>query len=264
MRWVHPACVANTQGTGMGGMTSMQSLYIDTLLGESTARTTSCRRPCRTSSPRTSCSRTSASYGAMVHPVAACATAAVSVEEGVDKIKLGKAELVVAGGFDDLSAEGIIGFGDMSATADTDGDARARASSDRRFSRANDRRRGGFVESQGGGTILLARGDVALRMGLPVLGVVAYAGSFGDGMHTSIPAPGLGALGAGRRRAGVALREGRWPSSASPPTTSAIVSKHDTSTAANDPNESELHERLAAAIGRDATATRCSSSRRRA
>ncbi|EUA32491.1 beta-ketoacyl synthase, N-terminal domain protein [Mycobacterium xenopi 4042] len=39
------------------------------------------------------------SYGAMIHPVGACATAAVSVEEGVDKIRLGKAELVVAGGW---------------------------------------------------------------------------------------------------------------------------------------------------------------------
>ncbi|AIH85595.1 hypothetical protein IU15_11145, partial [Mycobacterium tuberculosis] len=60
------------------------------------------------------------------------------------------------------------------------------------------RRRLGFVEAQGGGTILLARGDLALRMGLPVLAVVAFAQSFGDGVHTSIPAPGLGALGAGR------------------------------------------------------------------
>ncbi len=34
LRWVHPSLVANTQGTGMGGMTSMRSLYIDTLLGE--------------------------------------------------------------------------------------------------------------------------------------------------------------------------------------------------------------------------------------
>ena len=56
----------------------------------------------------------------MIHPVGACATAAVSVEEGVDKIRLGKAELVVAGGFDDLTLEAIIGFGDMAATADTE------------------------------------------------------------------------------------------------------------------------------------------------
>lgn len=56
----------------------------------------------------------------MVHPVGACATAAVSVEEGVDKIRLGKADLVVAGGFDDMTPDAIIGFGDMNATADTE------------------------------------------------------------------------------------------------------------------------------------------------
>jgi hypothetical protein len=60
------------------------------------------------------------SYGAMIHPVAACATAAASVEDGVDKIRLGKAELVVVGGFDDLTVDGIIGFGDMAATADSE------------------------------------------------------------------------------------------------------------------------------------------------
>src|SRR5699024_270809 len=135
-------------------------------------------------------------YGAMIHPVAACATTAVSVEEGADKIRLGKADFVVSGGFDDMGVEGVVGFGDMSATADTQ-TMRAKGIDDRFISRANDRRRGGFVESQGGGTILLARGDVAANMGLPVLGVVAYAGSYADGIHTSIPAPGIGALSAG-------------------------------------------------------------------
>ncbi len=247
MSWVHPSLVANTQGTGMGGMSSMRSLYVDNLLGEP--------RPndiLQEALPNVALAHVVqsyvGSYGAMVHPVAACATAAVSVEEGVDKIRLGKAEVVVAGGFDDLGIEGIVGFGDMSATADS-AVMSAKGISDRYFSRANDRRRGGFVESQGGGTVLLARGDVALELGLPVLGVVAYAQSFADGVHTSIPAPGLGALGAGRggresrfaadlRKLGVGADD------------IAVISKHDTSTAANDPNESELHERLAAAIGR--------------
>src|SRR5690606_41678462 len=88
-------------------------------------------------------------------------------------------------------------FGDMSATADSAAMS-AKGISDRYFSRANDRRRGGFVESQGGGTVLLARGSVAVEMGLPVLGVVAFAQSYADGVHTSIPAPGLGARGARR------------------------------------------------------------------
>ncbi|WP_405133105.1 fatty acid synthase subunit beta domain-containing protein [Nocardia sp. NBC_01388] len=247
MQWVHPSLVANTQGTGMGGMSSMRSLYIDNLLGESRANDI-----LQEALPNVALAHVVqsyvGSYGGMIHPVAACATAAVSVEEGVDKIKLGKADLVVAGGYDDLGIEGIVGFGDMSATADS-AVMSAKGISDRYFSRANDRRRGGFVESMGGGTVLLARGSVALEMGLPVLGVVAYAQSFADGVHTSIPAPGLGALGAGRggaesklakelRKLGVAADE------------VAVISKHDTSTAANDPNESELHERLANAIGR--------------
>ncbi|GAA3962715.1 fatty acid synthase subunit beta domain-containing protein [Gordonia caeni] len=251
MRWVHPGLVANTQGTGMGGMTSMRSLYVDTLLGESKANDI-----LQEALPNVVAAHVVqsyiGSYGAMIHPVAACATAAVSVEEGVDKIRLGKALFSVAGGFDDLGIEGIVGFGDMSATADSAAMS-AKGIDERRFSRANDRRRGGFVESAGGGTVLLARGDVAAQMGLPVLGVVAWAQSFGDGVHTSIPAPGLGALGAARGAADSPLASSLAALGVTPDEV-AVVSKHDTSTRANDPNESELHERLASAIGRNSGA----------
>ncbi len=247
MRWVHPGLVANTQGTGMGGMTSMRELYINTLLGEAKANDI-----LQEALPNIVAAHVVqsyvGSYGAMIHPVAACATAAVSVEEGTDKIRLGKALFAVAGGFDDLGIEGIVGFGDMSATAESAAMS-ARGIDERRFSRANDRRRGGFVESAGGGTILLARGDVAAQMGLPVLGVVAWAQSFGDGVHTSIPAPGLGALGAARGADASPLANSLRALGVGPDDV-AVISKHDTSTRANDPNESELHERLAEAIGR--------------
>ncbi|MGH3678084.1 MAG: fatty acid synthase subunit beta domain-containing protein [Mycobacterium sp.] len=247
MRWVHPTMVASTQGTGMGGMTSMQTMYHGNLLGRNKPNDILQEVLPNVVAAHVIQSYVG-SYGSMIHPVGACATAAVSVEEGVDKIRLGKAELVVAGGFDDLTLEAIIGFGDMAATADTEM-MRAKGISDSKFSRANDRRRLGFVESQGGGTILLARGDLAVKMGLPVLAVVAYAQSFADGVHTSIPAPGLGALGAGTggkdsllarslARLGVGADD------------VAVVSKHDTSTLANDPNETELHERLAGSLGR--------------
>jgi len=247
MRWVHPSLVANTQGTGIGGLTSMQTMFHGNLLG-----TPKPNDILQEVLPNVVAAHVMQSYvggyGAMVHPVGACATAAVSVEEGVDKIRLGKAELVVAGGFDDMTSDAVTGFGDMAATADTEM-MRARGISDGRISRANDRRRLGFLEAEGGGTILLARGDLAYTMGLPVLAVVGYAQSFADGVHTSIPAPGLGALGAGRggrdsvlsrslRRLGVGADD------------IAVISKHDTSTLANDPNETELHERLAEAMGR--------------
>ncbi|MEV3906032.1 fatty acid synthase subunit beta domain-containing protein [Mycobacterium sp. NPDC050551] len=251
MRWVHPSLVASTQGTGMGGMTSMQTMYHGNLLGRNKPNDI-----LQEVLPNVVAAHVVqsyiGSYGAMIHPVGACATAAVSVEEGVDKIRLGKAELVVAGGFDDLTLEAIIGFGDMAATADTQM-MRAKGISDSKFSRANDRRRLGFVEAQGGGTILLARGDLAVRMGLPVLAVVGYAQSFADGVHTSIPAPGLGALGAGRggRDSVLARSLAKLGVGADD---IAVIYKHDTSTLANDPNETELHERLADSMGRSAGA----------
>ena len=244
---VHPARVSSTQGTGMAGQEALRSLYVDKLLAQP--------RPndiLQEALPNVIAAHVMQSYvggyGQMVHPVAACATAAVSVEEGVDKLRLSKADFVVAGGVDALSIEGITGFGDMAATADS-AELEAKGIEHRFFSRANDRRRGGFVESEGGGTILLARGTFAAEMGLPVLGVVGFAESFADGAHTSIPAPGLGALSAARGGHDSRLARSLKTLGVGADDI-AVVSKHDTSTNANDPNESDLHERIAAALGR--------------
>ncbi|OFK66034.1 type I polyketide synthase [Corynebacterium sp. HMSC074A09] len=244
---VHPARVSSTQGTGMAGQEALRSLYVDKLLAQP--------RPndiLQEALPNVIAAHVMQSYvggyGQMVHPVAACATAAVSVEEGVDKLRLHKADFVVAGGIDALSIEGITGFGDMAATADS-AEMAAKGIEHRFFSRANDRRRAGFVESEGGGTILLARGTFAAEMGLPVLGVVGFAESFADGAHTSIPAPGLGALSAARGGTNSRLARSLKALGVGADDI-AVVSKHDTSTNANDPNESDLHERIAAALGR--------------
>ena len=246
---VHPARVSSTMGTGMGGTGSIRGMYVDRLLNEPRANDI-----LQEALPNVVAAHVMQSYvggyGQMIHPVAACATAAVSVEEGVDKIRLGKADAVVAGGIDDLSVEGIEGFGNMNATADS-AEMEAKGIEHRYFSRANDRRRGGFVEAEGGGTLLLLRGSLAYELGLPVLGVVGFAESFADGAHTSIPAPGLGALSAARGGMDSRLARALAELDVTPDDVS-IVSKHDTSTNANDPNESDLHHRIAAATGRDA------------
>ena len=244
---VHPARVSSTQGTGMAGQEALRSLYLDKLLAHPRQHDI-----LQEALPNVIAAHVMQSYvggyGQMVHPVTACATAAVSVEEAVDKLRLHKADFVVAGGIDALSVEGITGFGDMAATADSS-EMEAKGIEHRFFSRANDRRRGGFVESEGGGTLLLARGSLAAELGLPVLGVVGFAESFADGAHTSIPAPGLGALSAAR--GGIDSRLGRSLQELGVvPDDIAVVSKHDTSTSANDPNESDLHERIARALGR--------------
>ena len=103
---------------------------------------------------------------------------------------------MVTGAIDDIGVESVIGFGNMNATANSE-EMYGKGIDARFFSRANDRRRGGFLESQGGGTILVTRGDIAEKLGLPVAAVVGFIHSYADGAHTSIPAPGLGALAAG-------------------------------------------------------------------
>ncbi|MDT5017780.1 MAG: fatty acid synthase, bacteria type, partial [Mycobacterium sp.] len=118
MRWVHPSLVASTQGTGMGGMTSMQTMYHGNLLGRNKPNDILQEVLPNVFAGHVVQSYVG-SYGSMIHPVGACATAAISVEEGVDKIRLGKAEFVVAGGYDDLTILAITGFGDLAATADT-------------------------------------------------------------------------------------------------------------------------------------------------
>ncbi|WKD59923.1 type I polyketide synthase [Corynebacterium caspium] len=245
---VHPGNVASTQGTGIGGMESLHQVFVSRFLGED--------RPSdilQEALPNVVAAHVMQAYvggyGSMIHPVAACATAAVSLEEGVDKIALGKADVVVTGGIDDVQVESLTGFGDMNATAETAA-MRAKGISDRFISRANDRRRGGFLEAEGGGTVILARASVAAELGLPVLAVVAHAASYADGAHTSIPAPGLGALGAGRGGTRSKLAKALKAQGLSPDDVQ-VVSKHDTSTNANDPNESELHARLWTALGRD-------------
>ena len=244
---VHPADVSSTQGTGIGGMESLRHVFLSRFLGED--------RPqdiLQEALPNVVAAHTMQSfvggYGQMIHSVGACATAAVSIEEAVDKIRLGKSDFVVAGGIDDISVESLTGFGNMNATAESAA-LEARGITPRHFSRAGDRRRAGFLEAAGGGTLLVTRGDIAADLGLPVQAIVAYARSFADGAHTSIPAPGLGALAAARGGRASALARSLEDLGLSADDI-AVVSKHDTSTRANDPNEAELHSRLSAALGR--------------
>lgn len=244
---VHPSMVASTQGTGFGGMSSMRKLYLDRFLNHEIPTDV-----LQEALPNVVAAHVMQTYiggyGNMVQPVSACATAAVSLEEGVDKIALGKADFVVTGAIDDIGVESVVGFGNMNATANSE-EMYAKGINPRFFSRANDRRRGGFLEAQGGGTILVTRGDIALKLGLPVAGVVGFIHSYADGIHTSIPAPGLGALSAGMGGAKSKLVRDLAALGVTPDDI-AVVSKHDTSTNANDPNESELHNTLAHAIGR--------------
>ena len=247
LSFMHPARIGNTQSSGIGGMRSLTKLYTDPVLGKERQNDILQETLLNVMAAYVVQSFVG-SYGPMSHPVGACATAALSIESGMEKILLGKADFVVTGGFDDIGLEGMFGFADMNATAPTQ-EMLAKGFEPQEFSRSNDIRRGGFVEAQGGGTVLLARGDIAAQLGLPVYGVLAMAASYSDGIHRSIPAPGKGLL---------AMAMGGKDSLLGSALTSfgmtiddiGVVYKHDTSTTANDVNENEIHHKVQEHLGR--------------
>ena len=91
-------------GTGFGGMMSMRKLYLDRFLNHEIPTDI-----LQEALPNVVAAHVMQSYvggyGNMIQPVSACATAAVSLEEGADKIALGKADFVVTGAIDDIGVE---------------------------------------------------------------------------------------------------------------------------------------------------------------
>ena len=191
---LHPSKVGSTQSSGFGGMHKLRRMYRDLYAG-ATRQGDALQETLINVVSGYAIQSYLGSYGPMSFPVAACATAAISLGDAIDKILTGQATLMVAGGVDDYSQEGGVGFGDMAATASSD-ELEAMGVDPKHMSRPNDVRRRGFVESQGAGTQILCTAKFALDLGLPVYGIVAHASSHGDGVNLSVPAPGMGVLAA--------------------------------------------------------------------
>jgi 3-oxoacyl-(acyl-carrier-protein) synthase len=134
-----------------------------------------------------------ASAGPIKTPVGACATAAQSLELGVEAIKSRKARIVIAGGFDDFGEEGSYEFASMRATVNCEDEVHA-GREPREMSRPTASTRAGFVESHGAGVQVLCAADLALAMGLPIFAVVGLVSTATDGQGRSVPAPGQGIL----------------------------------------------------------------------
>ncbi|WP_367898336.1 fatty acid synthase subunit beta domain-containing protein [Leptospira sp. WS58.C1] len=248
-RFIHPGLVGSTVGSGMGGMGKLKRMFHDFLLGNQRQHDALQESLINVT---TAWALTSyvGGYGPVQTPVAACATAGISLEMAASLIKEGKAGFMLAGAFDDFAMESLVGFGDMQATASSV-EMLEQGIDPKGMCRPNDIRRGGFVEAQGGGVVLLARADLALEAGLPVYGILAYAGSKTDGIQASIPAPGLGllSLGAESEKEKSPLRNALSTFGLTGDDI-GVAYKHDTSTKANDKNENKLLYNLLSKLGR--------------
>ncbi|MDO4929026.1 MAG: DUF1729 domain-containing protein [Corynebacterium sp.] len=239
-----PTRVGSTQSTGMGAQQATASLYARRLFGEHLPNDIVQETLGNVVAAHIIQSYVGA-QGTVQPTVGACATAAVSIEAAIDKIELGKADIVLAGAIDDFTKDSLAGFAMMEATADNTVLA-SEGYDPAEHSRPNDAARRGFVEAAGGGTVIVARASIAADLGLPVHAVLAGAESYTDGVATSIPAPGNGLKAAAHgnllqrlKDCGVGVAD------------IAVVSKHDTSTQLNDPHETVLIDHILKQWGRE-------------
>ncbi|BCL13195.1 beta-ketoacyl-ACP synthase II [Micromonospora sagamiensis] len=125
-----------------------------------------------------------------VHAVAsACATGAEAIALGLDMIRSGRADVVVAGGTEAvIHPLPMAGFASMRAMSTRNDDPE-------RASRPWDKGRDGFVLGEGAGVVVLERADHAAARGARVYARLAGAGITSDGYDIVQPHPeGAGAI----------------------------------------------------------------------
>jgi 3-oxoacyl-[acyl-carrier-protein] synthase II len=123
--------------------------------------------------------------------VTACATGAHAIGDAADLIRLGKAEVMLAGGTEaTIIPYSLAGFGAMRALS-TRNDAPEKAS------RPFDKERDGFVMGEGAGAVILESEEHAKARGAVILGEVAALGESCDAYHIAAPREdGAGPIGA--------------------------------------------------------------------
>ena len=163
--------------------------------------------------------------GPIFSPVSACSTGVHSIGEGLELIRHGRADAVIAGGSEAaLCTLGLASFDAMRALS-------TRNDEPERASRPFDRDRDGFVMSDGAGIVVLEERERALERGATILGEIAGWGMSGDAHHVTSPAPeGEGAVRCMRSALVDAGIE---------PTDVDYVNAHGTSTPINDPTETQ-------------------------
>ncbi|KZV59595.1 thiolase-like protein [Peniophora sp. CONT] len=133
------------------------------------------------------------SSGSIKIPVGACATALQSLEIARDTILIGKAKVMIAGGFDDFSEEGSYEFANMKATSNPETEF-AIGREPTEMSRPTTTTHAGVMVAQGAGVHIVMNVKTALELGCPSRGILAFTSMSSDKAGRFIPVPGSGPL----------------------------------------------------------------------
>ncbi|HEX6327834.1 MAG TPA: beta-ketoacyl-ACP synthase II [Jiangellaceae bacterium] len=206
--------------TGIGGLTTLLSNY--DILRESGPR-----RVSPLAVPMLMANSPAAQVGldlgarAGVHtPVSACASGAEALAYGLEMIRSGRADIVVAGGTEAaIHPLPLAAFANMMALS-------KRNDEPERASRPYDKGRDGFVLGEGAGMVVLETLESARSRGVHIYAELVGAGMSADSHHIAQPEPkGVGAVAAMRH----ALRDGNLD-----PTDVKHINAHATSTPVGD------------------------------
>ena len=211
-------------GSGMGGVTSLQDEIIEYATHDRTPRFSPYLVPkviidiCA--------GQIAIRYGLRgpnYCTAAACASSAAAINDAFNLIRLGKADLMIAGGSECAVMEASIGgFGNMHALSTRNDDPQT-------ASRPFDKDRDGFVLGEGAGTLVLEEMEHALARGAKIYAEVTGAGLSADAYHITASHPdGLGVIEAMRQ----AIEE-----SGMLPTDVDHINTHGTSTPIGDISE---------------------------
>lgn len=157
-------------------------------------------------------------------PMAACATGLWAIAQGVELVRSGEYERVIAGAIEaPITPLTLIGFAQMGALAKTG-------------AYPFDRDREGLVLGEGGAVLVLESADLARRRSARMYGRILGVGLTADGYHVSAPQPGS--------RGAIAAVTQCLQRSHLQPEAIDVIHAHGTATQLNDQNEANLIQTL--------------------
>ncbi|MFK4104204.1 beta-ketoacyl-[acyl-carrier-protein] synthase family protein, partial [Streptomyces sp. NPDC019531] len=180
---VDPYRVGSVFGTGVGGVTTLLSQY-DVLHAQGARKVSPYTVPMLM--PNSPAAHVGLEVGARagVHTlVSACASGAEAIGYGIDMIRTGRADVVVAGGTEAVIVPlNLAAFGNMMAMSRRNDDPCG-------ASRPYDKSRDGFVLGEGAGVVVLEAAEHAARRGAAVYCEAIGQGLSADSHHIAQPEP---------------------------------------------------------------------------
>ena len=128
-------------------------------------------------------------HGPNFATVSACASSANAIIDGLNYIRMGYSDIIVAGGSEaPITISGIAGFNAMHALSKRNDDPKS-------ASRPFDKNRDGFVLGEGSGALILESYEHAIARGAKIYAEFSGGGLSADAYHMTAPHPeGLGAI----------------------------------------------------------------------